>query len=62
MTESEKLAEWVRYYAASPLKMNALQAVLKNDPKILERVMDKVGLVSRLDVVNACRNDWNRGE
>lgn len=59
MTDSEKLGEWVRWYQSSTMKMNALQAVLKNDgQKMLERVMDRVGLASRLDVVNACRGDY----
>lgn len=58
MTDSEKVSDWVRYYQASILKMNALQAVWANDPKLTETVMDKLGLASRLDVLKACKDDW----
>ena len=58
MADQEKIADWVRYYNSSLLKMNALQAVLKNDgEKMLERVMQKLGLESPLDVVRACKDD-----
>ena len=59
MTDLEKLHEWVRWYQVSHLKMNALQAVLKNDgEKMTDRVLQKLGLASPLDVVKACKDDW----
>jgi hypothetical protein len=57
MTESEKVLEWIRYYKASTLKMNALCAVLENDPKLLPNVLNVLGLESALDVISACVND-----
>jgi hypothetical protein len=39
--------------------MNALAAVLENDgEKVLQGVLNKLGLASPSDVVKACRNDW----
>ena len=61
MSESERLEEWVRWYQASSLKMNALVAVLNNDgDKMATRVMEKLGLASPLDVVKACRDDHRK--
>jgi signal transduction histidine kinase len=57
MTESEKVAEWVRWYRASHLKMNALCSVLENDPNLLPKVLDVLGLASALDVISECVND-----
>lgn len=54
MNDTEKIGEWVRYYHSAGLKMNALQAVKKNDPKLLPEVLRKLGLESALDVVKAC--------
>lgn len=61
MTESEKVAEWTRWYRASSLKMNALTAVLNNDgEQMLEKVLKGLGLVSASDVVKASRDDHRR--
>ena len=60
MTDSEKVEEYARYYKATLLKMNALQAVLKNDPNLLPTVLKRLGLESALDVISACQNDWTR--
>jgi hypothetical protein len=61
MSELEKQAEWVRYYQASHLKMNALHSVLKNDGEgMLDRVLKKLGLASASDVVKASKDDWTR--
>lgn len=55
MNETERIAEWVRWYKASPhgYRGNALIAILKNDPKLLPRVLRELGLASSLDVVKA---------
>ena len=60
MSESEKVAEWVRWYRASHLKMNALCAVLENDPRLLPKVLKELGLESALDVISACVNDGKK--
>lgn len=60
MTDAERLKDWVRYYQAAHLKMNAIQAVAMSDPKLLEKFLDEIGLASRLDVIKACAGDWNR--
>ena len=60
MTDAERLKDWTRFYEAAHLKMNAIQAVAKNDPKLLERFLDAVGLASRLDVIRVCKDDWDR--
>ena len=61
VNESAKIEGWVRWYRASLLKMNALTAVLNNDgEQMLEKVLQKVGLVSASDVVKAARDDHRK--
>ena len=61
MNESEKVEEWVRWYKASLLKMNALTAVLNNDgEQMLQKVLTRLGLVSASDVVKAARDDHRK--
>ena len=61
MSDPEKVEEWTRWYKASLLKMNALTAVLNNDgEQMLEKVLQKVGLVSASDVVKAAKDDHRK--
>ena len=57
MTDSEKVAEWCRWFTASTLKMNALLAVRDNDPQLLGKVLEKLGLKTAVQVVEACKDD-----
>lgn len=58
MNQTLQVSEWVRHYESCHLKMNALNAILETDgEKMLREVLGKLGLVSPLDVVKACRND-----
>lgn len=54
MSESNKLADWERYYKVSVLKFNALRAVHENDPNLLEPLLKKLGLRTAADVIKAC--------
>lgn len=54
MTEQEKVKEWVRYWNACLLKMNALCAVLETDgPKTLGQVLRELKLERSEDLVKA---------
>lgn len=59
-SDAERVADWVRWYRVSHLKMNALCAVLENDAKLLPKVLDALGLESALDVIAACVNDGKK--
>jgi hypothetical protein len=55
MSETEKIAEWVRYYNASLLKFGSLRAIYKNDgPVMLENVLKALKLKTAADVVKGC--------
>jgi hypothetical protein len=58
LNESEKIEEWIRHYKSCHLKMNALQAILKNDgEQMLQKVLKKLGLASASDVIKAESNE-----
>lgn len=58
MTDTEKVADWVRYYNISVLKFNALRAVHENDPRLLEDVLKMLKLKTAGDVVRGCADQW----
>lgn len=54
MTETEKLAEWMRFIQASQTsyKLNALKAVLENDGEaMLQKCLKKLGWESSVDLI-----------
>lgn len=58
MQQTLLVSEWVRHYENCQLKMNALNAILETDgEKTLLEVMNKLRLLSPLDVVKACKGD-----
>lgn len=58
MTEQEKVQEWVRYCKAAKLKMQGLKSVQMSEPKLLGKVLEGLGLVSALDVIEFAKDDW----
>jgi hypothetical protein len=60
LTETEKVAEWIHFYKASPkgYQANALRAILKNDgEKLLNRVLRELKLEKTVDLLNEM-GDW----
>jgi hypothetical protein len=57
VTDNEKAFEWTRYFQICP-RLTTLAAVQRNDgEKVLQLTLQKLGLVSALDVVKACKKD-----